>query len=66
MTKQGQEKQKPQTRVVEKDFQKIVIEEMKKAIPIVDRYLRERDAVVARSRFKVPQAVDPGKGSVDG
>ena len=65
MTKQGQEKQKPQTRVVVKDFQKIVEEEMRKAMPEVERYLRERDALVIKSRFK-PHALFSGAGSDDG
>ena len=66
MTKQAPEKQKPQTRVIEKGFQKIVEEEMRKAMPEVERYLRERDAVVARSRFRPPPAIDTGAGSDDG
>ena len=66
MTKQGQEKQKPQTRVIEKDFGKIVFEETQKAIPEVERYLRERDRVVAKSLFEAWKNIDTGKGRVDG
>ena len=63
MTKQEQEKQEPQTRVIVKDFQKIVEEEMRKAMPEVERYLRERDAVVAKSLFEAWKNIDTGAGS---